>query len=477
MLPATAEAPTRSRPSVLRVVPFAVLALAGAWLVTPALFDLDDAYIVLHSAQVLASHHPDPIFGTPALTGITSPAYLALVLLFVEAHVPPLVALRIASVLGTAALAGAVWLAGAGLSIQRRVVLLAVALGSGVVLQQSANGLETGWAMALTIALLVSADRREWRATAILAALTPWLRPDLAPIAAAAFVYAVWPYSWRTVCAAILSAVAVGLPFAVWLRVDTGHWLPQTMNAKTFFFASGCHPAREKTLLMGAILCAWAWQAAPLALGLIGNLRDRLGRLGLLVLAAVLTTYWLTFPAGLHHNEFRYTYALLVPLSVWGLRRWLQTAAPGTLTGIVALLGSLLYLSPWPTRVPPTMAPELQASAEWIDAHAEPGATILIHDAGAMSVFAHHSLVDLVGLKTPSSIAAHQRDTWPSCGAGRGVADAAIARDSGASYLMVVSDWEPAFHVADGITAQGIRLSLLRPAPAPRGYAIYRIDR
>src|SRR5690349_14251190 len=90
-----------------------VLVLACSWWRTPALFDLDDPYIVLHSAQVLASHRPDPIFGTPALTGVTSPAYLALVLAFLETHVPPVQALRLASAIGTAALAGAIWWAGA----------------------------------------------------------------------------------------------------------------------------------------------------------------------------------------------------------------------------------------------------------------------------------------------------------------------------------------------------------------------------
>jgi len=217
----------------------AILVVAGSWWLTPVIFDLDDAYIVLHSAQVIASHAPDPIFGAPALTGITSPAYLALVLLLIKVHVAPLVALRLASALGTAALAGAIWWAGAGLTVPRRVILCVVALASGIVIQVSANGLETGWAMALTIALFAAADRHEWRASAVLAALIPWLRPDLAPIAAAGFAYAVWPHSWRTIGAAILCALAVGLPFAVWIRMDTGQWVPQTMRAKAFFFASG----------------------------------------------------------------------------------------------------------------------------------------------------------------------------------------------------------------------------------------------
>jgi hypothetical protein len=41
-----------------------------AYVTTPTVFDLDDAYIALHSAQVAVSGS-DAVYGAPALTGIT----------------------------------------------------------------------------------------------------------------------------------------------------------------------------------------------------------------------------------------------------------------------------------------------------------------------------------------------------------------------------------------------------------------------
>jgi hypothetical protein len=44
---------------------------------------------------------------------------------------------------------------------------------------------------------------------------------------------------------------------------------------------------------------------------------------------------------------------------------------------------------------------EVKAAAEWVDAQVPPNSSVLVHDAGAISEFAHHPAIDLVGLKTP----------------------------------------------------------------------------
>src|SRR6185437_14310541 len=88
----------------------------------------------------------------------------------------------------------------------------------------------------------------------------------------------------------------------------------------------------------------------------------------------------------------------------------------------------------WPFIQPPRQdaARELVNTAMWVDTNVPADAVVLVHDAGAISTFAHRRAVDLVGLKTPSSIEAHRRLTAPSCGRDRpaAIADIAAARQT-----------------------------------------------
>src|SRR5262245_30396341 len=133
------------------------LALVAAFLVTPPLARLDDAYIALHSARVVVSRH-DPVFGVPALVGATSPVYVALLTAILGSGIADGdTALGLANTLGIVAFAGAVWYLAEtiGLSLPRRLALIVTAIGSGIlVFVNLTNGLETGWAIAvLTFAI------------------------------------------------------------------------------------------------------------------------------------------------------------------------------------------------------------------------------------------------------------------------------------------------------------------------------------
>src|SRR5262249_21733670 len=131
------------------------LLVVVAWLLTPAFPPLDDGYISLDSAQSLLAGG-DAQYGSPPLTGVTSPPYTLLLLVLLAMHLPPLTALRLALALGLAALVLALWALArsVGLTGWRRFALPAAILVSGPVIQQATNGVETGWAMAAAIALL-----------------------------------------------------------------------------------------------------------------------------------------------------------------------------------------------------------------------------------------------------------------------------------------------------------------------------------
>jgi hypothetical protein len=140
------------------------IAIALAYLVTPALFDLDDAYIALHGAAV-AVRGEDAVYGAPALAGATSPAYVGLLIGALLAGFEGLHALRLVSALGLVAYAFALLQLGRTLDLpaRRQALLLVLTLGSGLVLMQATNGLETGWALALTTALIAAARRARHR--------------------------------------------------------------------------------------------------------------------------------------------------------------------------------------------------------------------------------------------------------------------------------------------------------------------------
>jgi hypothetical protein len=122
-------------------------------------------------------------------------------------------------------------------------------------------------------------------------------------------------------------------------------------------------------------------------------------------------------------------------------------------------------------------AAELRDTSAWVEQHVPADAVLLVHDAGAISVFARHRAVDLVGLNTAGSIAAHRRWTLPSCGGARASAVADIARTSHASYAVFVSDWDANFNLRSGLAAHGFALTTLRtPQPGIRGYTVYQID-
>lgn len=452
---------------------------AVAWLLTPAIFDLDDAYITLHSAQV-AVDGADPIFDAHALTGATSPLYVALLAALIHLGIPGLLALRVATAGGASAYVLALWRLGGALtlSVRHTIALIALTLGSGLALMQATNGLETGWALALSTWLISEAIRGRAFITAAGAALLPFLRPDLGPAALALFVYAFreQPLRGKVIGAAI--ALLAAMPLLLWLHQDTGEWLPQTLQAKAFFFAEMCRPFEDKALAVYTASANYLLMMAPLAICALALWRDSLGRLGLAAIALTLGAFLMCFPGGLFHNDSRYLYAIATPwLSLGAAMQFSRGGLLARTPAIVALLGVALAARPFLQPDRAARAEELRRVSSWVEQRVPGEDVVLIHDAGAISVFARHRAVDMVGLKTIASIEAHRRWTVPSCGRERTQAVADIARRSHASYAVVASTWDDIFQLRSGLEASGFTMTPLRlPAQEQRGYTVYRLD-
>jgi hypothetical protein len=82
----------------------------------------------------------------------------------------------------------------------------------------------------------------------------------------------------------------------------------------------------------------------------------------------------------------------------------------------------------------------------------------------------------MVGLKSPESIPAHRRWTFPSCGAERDKAIAAIATATQATHLVTVRSFEKWLHIREGLERDGFTLDALRIGEGPEGYIIDRIS-
>src|SRR5205807_2178874 len=114
--------------------------------------------------------------------------------IFLRLGLPPLMALKAAGALGLVALNLSLWLLArsAALDWWGQCILPIAVIVSGPVLGQATNGVETGWAMAVGIALVAACLAGRPVAAAIAAGLLPWLRPDLSPMAGLLFCAAIW---------------------------------------------------------------------------------------------------------------------------------------------------------------------------------------------------------------------------------------------------------------------------------------------
>ena len=466
-------------PGAARWAALVFLLAVAAWLATPAVPWLDDAFISLHSAQsVLAGG--DPQYGAPPLAGVTSPPYVLLLTTLLAAGVAPLPALEAAGALGLAALALALWWLGRclGLAGWRQLALPAAVLAAGQVVDQATNGVETGWAMAVAIVLVAATIARAPLLAAAAAGILPWLRPDLAPLAGLMFVAALWPHPPRLRLQAAAIAAVAFLPWALWVYGDTGSWIPQTMAAKAAYFADGCQPLPLKAQVVGGALAAYSALLIPASLlGLVFAVTSPHGRLLLLAAAVTVGAYLALLPGGLWHNYHRYLYPLLVPAIALGIGVSLKR--PEFAWRIAAMAAIAVTILMWPMKRLPDAGEAMERldAAAWVREHIEPEARLLVQDAGVFAVFTSNPLVDFVGLKTPSSVAVHQQITLPSCGSNRAAALAAIARSSGADYLIVSAVWDTIFSLTAGLRREGVALELLRsPGNSPYdGYSVYQM--
>ena len=477
----------------LAVSGFVLLAWAAYGRAYPApIFPVDDAYIVLHNAGALLSGCDRNYSGSSPLTGATSLIHLALVSLLMRG-LGPLAALSTAAWLSALFYAaGLVRLARVnGLSRLQALLVAAAGLAAGETPHQLLNGLETGLMLAtLTWALVLLSDPRGRPSLALpgLCGMLPFIRPDLTPLAFL-FLSLQIARRWRDrrdiaafrrgAGADMVIALACALPWALWYQAEVGSALPTTVAAKRYFFAEA---GGEPTFKFAVVMRGFSFFGVEVGLltcfaGFLGG--TWLGRIGLAFTALLADAYFLQFPGALMQYEGRYLYPLL-PFILLGAVHAMRPTQPHRRAATAALALAL-----WQSvLVAPTFwaqhrsgcdntARNLDGVADWCVHHLSAHSTLMVHDAGYISWGTGFRIVDLVGLKTPSSISYHQHLTYPSNGARRGEAVSLIALRQHPDYLIVLDGWEGIYHIAAGLRAQGWGVHLVN---ADYSYKVYALS-
>lgn len=483
------------RPGMVPVYVTALLCAVPAIVVSlvqgaPA-FPLDDAYIVLHNAQVLFTADNNFV-GVPALAGATSLLH-TLAVGILSLFLPGELALWLLSWLAVFATASAFeWLTRSfGMDWRYRLAVTLCVLTAGRPLLIFLNGVETGWAIAgASWALALAAAPRRGRALPVLCGLLPFVRPELAALAGLLMADRLWQR--RSAAAGLRSAAApmaadaafCAAPFLVLAIVQYvlgGALIPETATAKHYFFAEGDLPWFVNPMAVAIAFGKFAVVVGPIAVSLV-FMRSRIAQLGIGFAAAVLGAFMIWFPVGAAHNDFRYLYILLPIIGVnlvYALhsadRTWRMLALGLLLCGLAYNVVTLAQSAgPSLARAKGKVA-SMAKLAGWVRTHLDPSKPLLVHDSGYVAYATSQHMVDLVGLKNPRSIAYHKRFTARTGNVGRANAIAHIARATGACYIAVSSGWEPVFQMAAGLKARGWTLTRLTTGDEAGPYTVYAL--
>lgn len=505
---ASAAPNTRRRDAGWNSLPYVAAALLVllAWIgyrkaFPVPVFPMDDAYIVIHNAQVLLSGNDPNYAGASPLSGATSVVHLALVTELMR-FLSPLSALS-ASLWGAALLyaLGLVRLArvnGAGRTISFLVAVLGLAAGEAP--HQLVNGLETGLMLAAVTWILTllpcpafsspsaSNTQAPSRLLPVLCGTLPFIRPDLLPLALIFLgLQTAWHWRLRRNLADFLRRAGIdlavacvfALPWAVWSDAENGSVFPLTLSAKRFFFAQAGWPAAIKARLVLKGLYRFAADLGLMTIFAVFLAATWTGRAGILFGALLLAAYFMQLPGTLITYEGRYLFPFL-PFILLGAVYALRQAKPLLRTAAVVVfalsLGQSFLHAPdfWNrNRLNCSYTThDLAGVAGWCNRNLPANSTLLIHDAGYISYGTRFPLIDMVGLKTLSSIPHHEKWTYPTSGRDRFQAISEIGEQGHTNYLLVLDRWDRSYFVTEGLRAAGWKLRLVNADYAFKVYAL-----
>ncbi|MBN1475472.1 hypothetical protein JXA47_01840 [Candidatus Sumerlaeota bacterium] len=284
-------------------------------------------------------------------------------------------------------------------------------------------GLESSLFILAMVIIGLAVDRGQWSLAFIAAGLICLVRGEGVLIAALLF-----PVAW-------IARRRIPLPVALWTLVPTVPWalfswwqfgtaLPSTLAAKRLQGSSGMFPG-DITELLGHLLMdispALGITLAGLAIMALAQVRRWPPSVYLFALFALIAgaLLWLwQIPAT---SYFWYGVPFLV-VALWisGEGIAAMPTLLGPRSGLVVAL-ALIAVIPWlesgqatwlqsgyePKRIEATLYRE---AGQWVDAHAEPGASVAVTEIGQNGWHMRRRLIDLAGLISPEISVAIHRD-------------------------------------------------------------------
>lgn len=454
-------------------------------------FTVDDAYITLNNARLLGGGSTTQAFEAGALMGSTSVVHVGMIVLLGTVMSVEMAALVIAWLAAAALGFGVLFLArGVGAPRWVALVLSLATLLAGSEPIKLLNGLETGLAMAAVAWTLCACVYGWTRVLAILCGTLPFVRPEFSALSGlligAVAIERVRNRTFDDLVRFLGYSLLAAMPWMIWLFVETGVVWPSTVGAKRAFFAEAQNPLIWKLTFVARGIADFAVDIGPLFIGifLLGWNRVAGSKYSVwplwLFTGVFFAVYGMYFPRGLMHYDNRYLY-IFVPILVLGLSGAITSARPlvrwsakfvtiiSLGFGILSLPHNLREYVVWRNFV----TVELQGVAEWVRVNVPRNDSVLVDAAGYMGWWSQRRLVDLVGLKTPTAVQFHERLTYPSGGALRGLAISEIAARYQPRWAVFYQPWERAYHLVDGLERNGWRLTDVRGKGL---YRVYRLD-
>jgi hypothetical protein len=447
-------------------------------------FPLDDAYITLHNAQVLLDG-VDPNYGVSPLVGATSSVHVLIVAFFASVIGLPWGGAVVAWLGIAFYVSGILFVAQrCTLSSLETAGLLVAGTCGGMSAYHLLNGLETGLAMAAVVWALALSAGPPSRWLPVLLGTMPFLRPELALLSGALFLRQIqtrWRYgSTEAITGDAVVLALAATPWLGWSWTETGALVTQTAATKRAFFAQAALPLLAKIVLTFRILADAAWHVGPLAFGLLALGAAPAGRAAQFFIVTMLVVFGMVLPGGLDHNLGRYLY-VLIPMAIVGLahlrtdpayndRRW--PAALIVSAGLYAIVTAPMHLQTYFDSIAFTRT-ERATVADWVRDNVPDDTCVAVHDAGYLAFATGHRLIDIVGLKTPGSVRAHEALTAPSAGADRGRALAQIVTESRCDHLVVYRLWDEIFAISAGLRAAGMDVTAVR---SDGEYIVFRVQ-
>ena len=442
---------------------------------TAPAFLYDDAYITLASAQALWLGH-DPHFpGTPPLYGVTSPVH-CIVVAALLAVLPPLWALLVSCLCGTAIYTAGLWRLARheGMGRPESCALVVSGLGAGMVSQHLVNGLETSGALAIVIWMLVALRTNRLPLLAVLAGVAPFVRPELAVLSATLLGWQAWHAPEERMRLAGWS-LAAAIPWLLLLWIQTGATVPSTLWAKRDWYAEGCWPVTRRLAVVGSGLRGWLWAMPAVSVGVWGLLRSPVGRTLVGAAMVILSAWAWSVPNVLHAYQRHRYYAVLLPLLIFGLAtlpRWVRTTTVAV-SGGMALISVVAVARFEPAAIARAMDVRARVNDALATRRAE---RVLLHDAGYLAFSgAVPTGIDMVGLKTPEAAMLHSRLTGPSCGTSRGEAVARLAADTRPTHLVIWGPWDDHFGITSALRSAGWHLALTDTIESVEPVFVYQL--